>query len=386
MTFLDTAIGDIVDLTNGSVRTRFEPPEYGEKLNRTVASASLRSTINYLGFYVVDHLWIYSPEDVAQTITRGQRERNCLRMAERAAPSQTAEIGYHAYKNLLNFTELHGLTAETKQRVVHGIRSLPWMDDAMKLRVVNRVRKIAVELFPRSLLSVVSVAGLARSFRLEHSSALDLYQRTVELRFTSDIRNSLTNNGTQLYRSLFSRHIQLDRKGVLHVPIALVKPSVGGDNGALDPTPYVALLRGTSLRMRLAKALLKAALGHSDDGGRKSLWTHKARRHFRVLEGCFRARFPVGLDQGTGMPNPPSTLTDEILEYVAVTLVHLDFRRGIQLLTNNATSDYRLADAQGWSSDQLFFVSYAQSLCHDSDKELASRGSCPAMKAQQDGA
>ncbi|XP_065309232.2 uncharacterized protein [Dermacentor albipictus] len=354
-TFLDVAVGDLIDLTGTNVHINLESPKYVNELSQLLSAVSPRAVLNYLGFYTVDHMWSFSPEGAREEVKSGRRERRCLQMTERAVPSQVLEIGFQVYKNRLNWTDLRRRTNETKKHIIDGVRSLSWMDHAMKVKVIERIDATSVELFfPPHMPKTSPVAAPP-----PQRSAFELYQRAVEESFAASV-----HSGTTAGESLFSRHSELGSHGVLRVPLAAAAMASTGPS----PSPYVALLRSTRLNVRLAKALLQVAL--ADD-----IWTAAARGRYRALQSCFLSRFPAvrdPLEEGRLVPKPAAVARDDVLEHVAVALAHVEFRRGVQLLRHNM-SDYRLADAQAWSSEQLFFVSYAESECQAYDDELAFR-------------
>lgn len=353
--FLDAAVGDLIDLTGKDIHINLESPKYGNELSQLLSAVSPRAALNYLGFYTVDHLWSFSPEGAREEVTSGHRERRCLQMTERAVPSQILEIGFQVYKNRLNWTDLRRRTNETKKHIKDGVRSLSWMDHSMKVKVIERIDATSVELFfPGHMLKTSPMAAPPRQ-----RSAFELYQRAVEDSFAASVLS-----GTAAGESLFSHRSELGSDGVLRVPLAAAATASTGPS----PSPYVALLRSTRLNVRLAKALLQVAL--ADD-----IWTAAARGRYRVVQSCFLSRFPAlrdPLEEGRLVPKPAAVARDDVLEHVAVALAHVEFRRGVQLLRHNMT-DYRLADAQAWSSEQLFFVSYAESECQAYDDEWAFR-------------
>lgn len=351
--FLNSALGDLVELTKKNVHVEIRPPKYGNELNQLLNTVSPRAALNYLGFYAVDHLWPFSPEGARQ-VKPGHRERGCLRMTERARPAEILEIGFQIYKNRLNWTDLHRLANETKRHIIAGVRSLSWMDHAMKLKVIEKIDATSVEFFPRHLKANTMVAPTTQR------SALELYQRAVEDSFVTSVRS-----GTVPSDGLFSHHSKLGSDGVLRIPLAAAV-AMSATNGA-SPSPYLVLLRSTRLSVRLAKALLRMALNDS--------WTPTGRSRYQAVQSCFLSRFPAlrdPLEESRLVSKPAAVAIDDVLEHVAVALAHMEFRRGVQHLRQNMT-DYRLAEAQAWSSEQLFFTSYAESECQAYDNEWAFR-------------
>ncbi|KAH9373822.1 hypothetical protein HPB48_007456 [Haemaphysalis longicornis] len=200
------------------------------------------------------------------------------------------------------------------------------------------------------------------------TGALSLYQWCVENEFVSSVKHIIDDDDVRPPRSLFSQRIEHSPDGVLHVPLVAVNPrtSVRATSG------YVSLLRDTRLSVRLARALIEAALGRTSD--EKSMWSPLARAQYRGKQACFLARFPTLLDplEGLEVHKPAEAVTTDVLEHVAVALAHLEFRQALQPLRGNM-ADYRLADAQNFSSEQLFFISYAESACEAYDDETAFR-------------
>lgn len=366
-TFLDAALGDLVDLRNKNVHAKLQSPKYGREVSQMMVVVPLRTALNYLGYYAVDHLWAFSPQNAGDVVPHGQRERTCLQMTDRAVPRQILEIGYHVYKNRLNLTRLRRLANETKRRLVDSIHSISWMDHQMKLKVTERVHATTVELFfPSELFLSGSMPGKPPSLPPQASGALDLYQHAVENEFVSSVK-SVIDNGRQPH-SLFSRRIEPGAGGVLHVPLVAVNPSTS----AKAISGYLSLLRDTRFSVRLARALMETALGRTSDD--RSVWSPLARARYRGVQACFLARFPTLRDplEGLEVHKPVEAVAKDMLEHVAVALAHLEFRHGVQLLRGNMT-DYRLADAQNLSSERLFFISYAESACQAYDDELAFR-------------
>ncbi|CAN7944980.1 unnamed protein product [Ixodes hexagonus] len=99
-------------------------------------------------------------------------------------------------------------------------------------------------------------------------------------------------------------------------------------------------------------------------------WTPISRSRYKVIRQCFTERFPAVLDPSEMQVvyKLPDVVNRDIYEHVAVSMAHLEFREGVRRLSNNF-SDYRLATAQHWSSDKLFFVYYAESKCEKYDEE-----------------
>lgn len=363
--FLNAALGDLINISSGNVQTKFESPNSANELDGMVTNGSLSTTLNYLGYYAVQHLWAFSPDNAGEMVPTGRRERQCLQMAERAVPSQVMEIGYQVYKKSLNFTASQALVKEIKKRVTESIRSLSWMDQAIRTRLADKVHATQVELFfPSKLMSSGTMPGKIRYLPPQSFSALDVYQRMVEHRFTSSILATVGGKDARKPRIIFSRHIAVDAKGLLRVPLVAASRSFGEQ----AMSPYVALMRQTGLSVRLAKALLRRALGRNSYDLPAGMTT--AQGHYRSLQACFRRRFPTILDPLTGVAvqKPVSASAGDVLEHAAVALAHLVFRQGVKKLQTNGP-DYRLAAAPQRSSEQLFFVSYVESSCRAYDEE-----------------
>ncbi|KAL1435486.1 hypothetical protein MTO96_000158 [Rhipicephalus appendiculatus] len=332
--FLNAAVGDLMELTRKNVHVEIQPPKYGNELNQLLNTVSPRAALNYLGFYAVDHLWPFSP-DSEREVKPGHRERSCLRMTERALPAEILEIGFQIYKNRLNWTDLHRLANETKRHILDGVRSLSWMDHAMKVKVIEKVDATSVEFFPHHPKASTMAAPTTQR------SALELYQRAVEDSFSTSVRS-----GTAPGEGLFSHRLKLGSDGVLRVPLACGCGNVGYHWSVAIALP-----------------------------GPSAFYAAQRLGRYRAVQSCFLSRFPSlrdPLEEGRLVSKPAAVARDDVLEHVAVALAHIEFRRGVQHLRHNMT-DYRLADAQAWSSEQLFFVSYAESECQAYDDEWAFR-------------
>lgn len=367
-TFLEAALGDLIDLRNKSVHVKLQSPKYGSEVTQMMTAVPLRSALNYLGYYAVDHLWTFSPANVGDAFSPFQRERTCLQMTERAVPRQILEIGYQVYKNRLNLTHLRRLANESKRHLEGSILSLSWMDHQMQRKVIERLQRTTVEFsFPSELLLSGSMPGASPTVPPQASGALRLYQLAVENEYVSSVKRVMYDDVREP-RSLFSRRIEPSADGVLNVPLVAINPNAS----ARATSSYVSLLRDTRLTVRLARALLETALGRTSDDS--SVWSPLARARYRGVQACFLARFPTLRDplEGLEVHKPAEAVAADVLEHVAVALAHLEFRQGVQPLRGNR-SDYRLADAQNLSSERLFFISYAESACEAYDDESEFR-------------
>ncbi|KAH9373193.1 hypothetical protein HPB48_004938 [Haemaphysalis longicornis] len=336
--FLGAALGDLINVSTENFHTTLESPKFARELDQLVTITSPQTTLNYLGYYAIEHLWIFTPHAANEIVPAGQRERNCLRMAERAAPSQIMEIGYKAYSKRLNLDDLRRLTSKTKRQIMRSVRSLSWIDNRIKSRLTEKVRKTRVEVFfPRK--PELNSSCNASYLPSQPLGALNTYQLAVEKQFASSVLALNASTTAERRQSLFSRHIEIDDNGV-------------------------------------------AMLWRTDDE-----WMPAVRARYSKAKDCFRMRFPTVHDplEGVPVPKPEEAAAGDVLEHAAVAMAHLQFQRDLQLLQSSNGTDLRLVSAQGWSSEQLFFVSYAESTCqaYDDEKdfrEFLSRKESPARQ------
>ncbi|XP_042149980.1 neprilysin-1-like [Ixodes scapularis] len=365
--YLNTSLVGLVDVSRSNVFLMLQSPKYAQGLLQVMSVVPFRVMLNYIGYRVIDDLWIFSPEDVGEVITPGRsRERNCLVMAERALDSQMLQLGYMALKTKLNFTNLARLTKDTKRRLVETVEHLSWMDRQMKKTVVEKLTAIEVTLFFPDWIKKSSIHF--RPVEINRTQVLVSYQDLMAQTYAQHIASQ---TGAAISSSFTGRLSDIKcsydpESGALYIPVSAA-------NITKTPvSPYVALLQVPRIGVRLAHCLLEAALGTSDQ--HTYPWTPLSRSRYKVVRQCFNERYSAVMDplEKQIVYELPDVVNRNIYEHVAVSMAHLEFREGVRRLSNNY-SDYRLAAAQHWSSDQLFFVYYAESLCEKYNEEWTFR-------------
>ncbi|KAH9373678.1 hypothetical protein HPB48_018677 [Haemaphysalis longicornis] len=297
--FLQAAFKDIINLSRESIRFTFESPRYAKELEQMIMAVAPRTVLNYLGFYLVQHLWTFSPHDAAETLPNGWRERKCLHMAERAVPSQVLEIGWRVYMKRLNFTHFSVLGDETRRRLIRSIAFLPWMDHEMKAALIENLNTVRVQfMLPKQVHSNCSTPSEDSPPHLQSSSAVTVYQRAVQKRLASTILSIARGGDAEQLRGVFSTQIEVDAEGTLYVPLAAAA-SVLRRRGM---SPYVALMRETVFIVRLARAVLQAVFARINNY--QAAWTPSAYAHYQRVQECFQKHFSTLRDPLTGVVVP----------------------------------------------------------------------------------
>lgn len=367
-TFLASAFAGLLNTLGTNVKVKFESRKYTEELFQLVGAVPARVVLNYLGYRVIDLLWIFSPEDAGEASEPGEhRERDCLRMTERVFPMQVLLLGYRIFGNNLNFTYLKRLKEETKRRVVNTLRSLSWMDHVMTKNSVEQLTSISVTLFfPEPLLMNTSLLTSMRNTSTPPAQVLELYKEAARQKYAISV-GLQESTKHRLNYGLFDLECSYDSKsGELYVPLSATNMT------AASVSPYINLLRLPRLGVRLAHCLLQSVL--EAPAGGESPWTPVSKSKYRTIQQCFAQRFPAVLDpvEMITVAKNPEVVSRDIFQHVAVRMAHLEFRNSIQKLRKNF-SDYRLARAEQWSSEQLFYVYYADSLCETYDNDWKFR-------------
>ncbi|XP_064460273.1 uncharacterized protein LOC135370458 [Ornithodoros turicata] len=351
-TFVSSALSGILDLSNGT-SINIHHGEAVQELYQKIQSTPPRTVLNYLGYAVVDNLWVFSPQVYLSREQIRAREHNCIRLVERALPKQVHYLGYLSTKHHLDVVFFTGLAHDIKHQVIHSIRDLPWMDTSTKTNVVKRLSNMRMEtFFPRWMIynhtrPKVSQPGFTP---LE---ALVSYQAIMQNTFKDSIKATAMNEDDLWMGSVFDQDCRYDKeRNMLFLPLSMANTTKGA-------TQLFLYFHIPHFGVQLARCLLETL----DSSRYANVWREPTVRKFANVRKCFEELY-LSSTVRVQHPSkrPPSITTGDVLEYAAIIQAHNIFTSRIRKLSKNF-QDYRLENAKHLSAEQLFYIYYTAGKC-----------------------
>ncbi|XP_064455535.1 uncharacterized protein LOC135366660 [Ornithodoros turicata] len=384
--FIHNAFGDEDTLPpNGSVYTT-QNSRFVDAVVRLVQTTSSRITLNYLGFSVVHHAFLFSPSSAKEVLSLGKktsaavaRESECVRaLLNDALPKATAErVAYAAVQKHIDLAALRVLASDLKKSAVNRISKLHWMDTGTRARVARQLRETDIRFFFENDTGSDSLVQRHPPERVPEvlpAQALLSYQRLRAHRFKSTVATT-TSAGVNYLGGSFTHEdctYYSDQK-VLLLPLSALDVRA-------SPTPFSLLFQVPRFGVKVLRCLLRVLFSGSVDtpartqSAVRESWTLPARRHYEKIRSCIdkqylRIRDPVE----NKLSNRQDLLT--VLNVVDNAVVGPDKdiyeAYASALRQSGSVQDAEALEGLTWA--QLFYVSYAQGMCEVLDHDYNFR-------------
>ncbi|CAN8022101.1 unnamed protein product [Ixodes persulcatus] len=328
-------------------------------------------SLNYLGHVLTDHLRVFILSEGSE---RKSRARVCLHTVEQALPSMVHYAAYLKFRSTLENLSIRNIIDDLKHELMTAIAKVSWMDVHTKSQVLRRLTETQIQaFFPHWM----SNAQLAREMfaglpGVSPGQALLSYQAMREHEFHVSLSEPWDRN--DVWRgSVFDTGCFLESNNV-YFPISLL-------NVTGRTTQFFLLFQIPRIGARLVGCLLRAALqGAANDDERATRWSQPSRQNYRAREDCFRARhadWTAGSDDRSRIRQ--HALLRDVTETAAIRPVLKLYKMYIMSRSRHRT-DYRFQNAEGISTNQLFYVYYAASMCRAGGKSgMAMSGASAQM-------
>ncbi|XP_064455534.1 uncharacterized protein LOC135366659 [Ornithodoros turicata] len=384
--FITNAFGDEdISPPNGSLHTT-QASKFVDDLVRLVQATPSRIILNYLGFSVVRHAFLFSPSSAKEVLSLGKktsaavtRESECVRaLLDDALPKEIAErVVYAAVQKNVDLPALRVLASDLKKSAVNRISKLHWMDPGTRAQVARQLREINVRFFFENDTGSDSLTQGPPSGRLPDvvpGQTLLSYQHLRSHRFKSSVVTSISAGASDLSGSFAHEDCTYysDQK-VLLLPLSTL-------NVRDYPTPFSLLFQVPRFGIKLLRCLVRALhCGNIDNRPRTRLSVRvssalSARRNYERIRSCINKQYLKIRDPVENkLANREDLLTalnvvdnavvgpgKDVYEAYASTLRHSGSVRGSEAL-------------EGLTWAQLFYVSYAQGMCEVLDHDYNFR-------------
>ncbi|XP_064460276.1 uncharacterized protein LOC135370461 [Ornithodoros turicata] len=362
--FISSALSGILDLSDGSV-IHIHDAGNVQELYQTIQSAPVRTVLNYLGYAVVDNLWLFSPQENLSSEQTRAREHECIRVVERALPKQVHYLAYLATKHHLDVAFFSGLAHDIKHQVIRSIRVLSWMDASTKAHVLKYLSSMRIRtFFPQWMINNHTRPEVSHP-SLPPLQVLVSYQQIMQNTFEESIMGRVNNEEDFWMGSVFDQGCRHDEKrNLLFLPLSMANTTKGA-------TQLFLYFHIPHVGVQLAKCLLETIVSSK----------HADVRKLANIHNCFEDPHFSGTVPVQHPSKRTSVTASDIFEHAAIAQAHGIFTNGIRTLNKNF-QDYRFENARNLSAEQLFYIYYASGKCRTYDANYQTSATLQHRSAQ----
>ncbi|XP_075535213.1 uncharacterized protein LOC142570759 [Dermacentor variabilis] len=365
--FVLNALGDALDNITGEPVLLLQSSEYINDLIEAIRVTPPHVTLNYLGYTLVDDI---KPFVLPPSWDAPSRDKVCLEALDKALPRMVHYMAYTRFKTTLENVAIRNIIDDLKHELMTAIAKTTWLDVSTKSQLLKRLTETQIHaFFPHWM----SNSQVAREFfadlpEVTPGRALESYQAIREHTFRTSMLDHFDKN--DLWKgSVFDTDCSVDRElNNAYFPVTLV-------NVTGRATQFFLLFQIPRIGSRLVRCLFLTLLEGSVygggslryEGGGASWWSQTARQSYQARKHCFSSQRPEICDtvENTGdavARRRHQALLGEIAEAAAVAPVLKLYRMYIMSRSRHRT-DYRFQNAEGVSTNQLFYVYHALNLC-----------------------
>ncbi|KAH7963729.1 hypothetical protein HPB52_022467 [Rhipicephalus sanguineus] len=365
--FVLNALGDALSNMSGEPVLLLQSSDYINDLIEAIRLTPPHVTLNYLGYILVDHI---KPFVLPTLWDMHNRDEVCLDAVDKALPRMVHYIAYTRFKSTLENVAIRNIIDDLKHELMTALAKTSWLDISTKSQLLKRLTETQIHaFFPHWM----SNAQVAREFfsdlpDVTAGHALDSYQAIREHMYRTSLLDHFDKN--DLWKgSVFDTHCSVDREsGNAYFPVSLV-------NVTGRATQFFLLFQIPRIGSRLLQCLFLTLLqgsvniggstGSEDNGA--SWWSPTARQSYQARKQCFSSQRPEVCDSAGSVGDVVArhrqqALLREITEAAAVAPVLKLYKMYIMSRSRHRT-DYRFQNAEGISTNQLFYVYHALNLC-----------------------
>lgn len=365
--FVLNALGDALDNITGEPVLLLQSSDYINDLIEAIRVTPPHVTLNYLGYILVDHI---KPFVLPALWDTPNRDKVCLEALDKALPRMVHYMAYTRFKTTLENVAIRNIIDDLKHELMTAIAKTTWLDVSTKSQLLKRLTETQIHAFFPHWMSNTQVARefFADLPEVTPGRALESYQAIREHLFRASLLDHFDKN--DLWKgSVFDTDCSVDHElSNVYFPVTLV-------NVTGRATQFFLLFQIPRIGSRLVRCLFLTLLQGSvngggslrSEGGAASWWSQTARQSYQARKHCFSSQRPEICDtaENTGdavARRRQQALLREIAEAAAVAPVLKLYRMYIMSRSRHRT-DYRFQNAEGVSTNQLFYVYHALNLC-----------------------
>ncbi|KAH6938335.1 hypothetical protein HPB50_008761 [Hyalomma asiaticum] len=365
--FVLNALGDALSNVSGEPVLLLQSSDYINNLIEAIRLTPPHVTLNYLGYILVDHV---KPFVIPASWDAKSRDEVCLKAVEKALPRMVHYIAYTRFKSTLESVAIRNIIDDLKHELMTALAKTTWLDVSTKSQLLKRLTETQIHAFFPHWMSNTQVARefFADLPQVTPGHALDSYQAIREHAYRTSLQDHFDKN--DLWKgSVFDTECSVDRdSGNVYFPVSLV-------NVTGRATQFFLLFQIPRIGSRLVQCLFLTVLqGSTNSGGNAgsedsaaSWWSPTTRQSYQARKHCFSSQRPEVCDSMDNIGDASArrrqqALVREIAETAAVPPVLKLYRMYIMSRSRHRT-DYRFQNAEGVSTNQLFYVYHALNLC-----------------------
>ncbi|KAK8770319.1 hypothetical protein V5799_013216 [Amblyomma americanum] len=357
--FVLGALGDALDNVSGEPVLLLQSADYVNSLVEAVRVTPSHVTLNYLGHILLDHI---KPFVLPSLWSARNRDVICLNALEKAVPRAVHYLAYTRFKTTLENVSVRNIIDDLKHELMTAIAKTSWLDVSTKSQLLKKLTETQIHAFFPHWMSNTQIVRdfFADLPEVKPGHALESYHALRKHVFRASLLDQFDKN--DLWEgSVFDTDCSVDRElNNVYFPMALL-------NVTGRATQFFLLFQIPRIGFRLVRCLFLTLLDGAIGTGGASWWSAAARQSYQARSHCFSGQRPEACDSAGAAGEAAARRREEallrdIVEAAAVAPVLRLYRMYIKSRSRHRT-DFRFQNAEGISTNQLFYVYHALSLC-----------------------
>lgn len=349
--FVIGALSGVLDNVTGDPVLLLQSSDYITDLIEAIRLTPPHVSLNYLGYVLLDHLRPFILPSSWNTPNRGHV---CLEAVDRALPRMVHYMAYMQFKSTLENVAVRNIIDDLKHELMTAIAKTSWLDVMTKSQMLKRLTEIQVHaFFPHWMSNTQLVRDLfADTPDVQPGLGLHSYQQIRTHAFRASLVDQFDKN--DFWKgSVFDTDCSVDTEfNNVYFPVTLL-------NVTGRTTQFFLLFQIPRIGSRLVRCLLLMLLEGGGGQESASWWSPVARQGYETRRHCFGVQRPDVCDDAAGRSR---ALLHDVVETATLAPVMRLYKMYITSRSRHRT-DYRFQNAEGVSTNQLFYVYHALNLC-----------------------
>lgn len=382
--YFSALLEDVVPLQ--TVEIVAASPKYLDALAKIILSTERPVVYNYLVWRLAVHLSPFMPSKFAPLVPFSPEHTEWVPYApplEELCMKLVGDLMSHAVTTIYIRNQRVGMPSGTRiavkdslnqvvDQMKHTLIDYLWMHETVSQRAIQKLNAIEVHLlYPPFVDDKMVLEQIYRQVPdIGNDTVLEDYFRAKSALMLKKWK-ALAGKGVQPIWNIhyFAPEIvYLHESNELVIPVGILRPPIylNAEDIPLDTARF-----GYQLARQISKAIFYKGAFHSDMGNISFWWERSTVKKFEDAEFCFRRMYaalwlPTSI---RGQAEAAATIQDNILNYVALKVAYAMY---IQSKRSEDSKEQRLSGLGSFTSEQLFFLAFAQGQCAKSRKRSTS--------------
>ncbi|KAJ8664532.1 hypothetical protein QAD02_006194 [Eretmocerus hayati] len=346
-------------------------PEYFSNLNRAISQTEKRVLANYIFYREAESLVRYTNlrSDKGNSSTAEEslamEEENavfCMNQVSSNLPYALSALYVKEFFDDELITSMSKLVYHLTEKYRRVLRETKWMDDTTTARAIEKIQRMHSFVgYPHDLLDEVKLNNHYASFEVHPKSFLKTQLNVMQLKYFHHYKEMMdTYNEQDWFRKLDNSFSTLPYyspiTNKLLVPAGFFKRFVAEKD-------YPKYMRygyfGPHIANEITHGFDRDGQSIDENGQPNHLWTVSTDKKYKKMARCIDKQYETYLAKNFNLKGKSKKMS-KIADNLGVKTAYGAYKQYLML---NGGDDERLPGLENYSPQQMFWISYANSLC-----------------------